>query len=383
LDHLFPHPRARANLEDSGELCTGAFYAGIPHPPGYPFWTIYAWFWTKLLPFGNVAWRVEVGESTAAAMACALVAFMVSRGGSMLVEGIEELKELKGKWENGICLVSGIIAGILLGLGGVMWSESVAINRISLFGVPWVMVLMLSLIRWIYAPHQRRYLCIAFFFLGICATVHQTLLVAVLGIETAIIYVQPRLGRHLLLCNGSVYIAAMIAQTTGLITMLNTAFMVLLIFHVVGIVSIVGYCWLAVRTKCTIDDFCRDGALFAFFCLLGGSPGNGLGVTGYVLALAALGVFAWFATQTWNRDHDWILVGALGLLWVAGASFYFYEAIAGMTNPPMQWGYPRTVEGFFHALSRGQYEKANPSNPFESPGHFLLQIGMLISDIVG
>src|SRR5665254_13231 len=20
-------------------LCTGAFYAGIPHPPGYPFWT--------------------------------------------------------------------------------------------------------------------------------------------------------------------------------------------------------------------------------------------------------------------------------------------------------------------------------------------------------
>src|SRR5437764_14778790 len=23
-------------LEDSGELATGSFYAGIPHPPGYP-----------------------------------------------------------------------------------------------------------------------------------------------------------------------------------------------------------------------------------------------------------------------------------------------------------------------------------------------------------
>ena len=66
-------------LEDSGELCTGAFYAGIPHPPGYPFWSIYAWLWTKLLPFGNVTWRVEVGEATAAAMACGLVALMVSR----------------------------------------------------------------------------------------------------------------------------------------------------------------------------------------------------------------------------------------------------------------------------------------------------------------
>src|ERR1019366_10800401 len=33
-------------LEDSGELCPASFYAGIPHPPGYPFWAIYSWFWT-------------------------------------------------------------------------------------------------------------------------------------------------------------------------------------------------------------------------------------------------------------------------------------------------------------------------------------------------
>src|SRR5207245_5240574 len=104
-------------LEDSGELCTGAFYAGIPHPPGYPFWTIYAWVWTKLLPIGNVAWRVEVGESFAAAMACGLVALMVSRGSSMLMEGIEELKGMRGEWENAVCLVSGVVAGVLLGFG--------------------------------------------------------------------------------------------------------------------------------------------------------------------------------------------------------------------------------------------------------------------------
>src|SRR3954453_21985988 len=84
-------------LEDSGELCTGAFYAGIPHPPGYPFWSIYAWLWTQLLPIGNVAWRVEVGESFAAAMACGMVAFMVSRGSSMLMEGIEDLKDFTRK----------------------------------------------------------------------------------------------------------------------------------------------------------------------------------------------------------------------------------------------------------------------------------------------
>jgi len=109
-------------LEDSGELCTGSFYAGIPHPPGYPFWAIYSWLWTKLLLVGNIAWRVEVGEATAAALACGLVAFMVSRGSSMFMEGIEELRDIAGKWENIICVVSGTVAGLLLGLGGVMWS---------------------------------------------------------------------------------------------------------------------------------------------------------------------------------------------------------------------------------------------------------------------
>src|ERR1700761_2482907 len=57
-------------LEDSGELCTGSYYAGIPHPPGYPFWAIYSWLWTVIVPFGNVAWRVEVGQSFASAMGC-------------------------------------------------------------------------------------------------------------------------------------------------------------------------------------------------------------------------------------------------------------------------------------------------------------------------
>src|SRR4051812_34767192 len=28
----------QVTLEDSGELAVGSFYAGVPHPPGYPVW---------------------------------------------------------------------------------------------------------------------------------------------------------------------------------------------------------------------------------------------------------------------------------------------------------------------------------------------------------
>jgi tetratricopeptide (TPR) repeat protein len=318
-------------LEDSGELCTGSFYAGIPHPPGYPFWAIYSWLWTKLLFVGNVAWRVEVGEATAAALACGLVAFMVSRGSSMFMEGIEELRNIAGQWENIICVVSGTVAGLLLGLGGVMWSESVAINRISPFGVPWMMIVLLCLLRWIYAPHQRGYLYTAMFFFGICATIHQTLLVAAMGIEVAVAATQPRLGRDLFLGNSIVYIMGLIANSMHFTNMLDTAPMVLVIYHTVGICSLAAWIWLGLKTK--------------------------------------------------GIATEWKAALLMGLLWVAGASFYFYEPIAGMTDPPMQWGYPRTVEGFFHALSRGQYEKASPSDVIHDPSRFVMQLGILVSDI--
>jgi tetratricopeptide (TPR) repeat protein len=310
-------------LEDSGELCTGSFYAGIPHPPGYPFWAIYSWFWTAILPFGSVAWRVEVGEAFAAAMGCGLLAMMVSRGSSMLVEGIEELKIVSNKWENTICAVSGLVAGTLMGLDGFMWSESDVINRISLFGVPWLLLVLICLMRWIYAPHQKRYLYLAMFFYGICATIHQTLLLSAIGVEVAIAAAQPRLGRDLFLGNSIIYVVCLIAKQSipalSSMTSIENA-----LFNIVGIVSILAGGWLCIKTK----------SIFT----------------------------------------EWKAVLFMGLLWVLGVSFYFYEPISGMTDPPMEWGYPRTVEGFFHALSRGQYQTAEGNNIFSHPMRFVDQL---------
>jgi thioredoxin-like negative regulator of GroEL len=311
-------------LEDCGELCTASFYAGIPHPPGYPFWSLYSWLWT-LVPFGNVAWRVELGESFAAAMACGLVGFMVSRGSSMLIEGIEELKQMDRKWESAICVVTGIVAGLMMGFDGFLWKESVVINRISPFDVPWLMLVSLCLLRWIYAPHQRRYLYIGMFFFGLCATIHQTMLVAAMGIEVCIAFALPRLGRDLCLGNSIIYVLGLVAMVSGKVPAMNDLSpMFIAIFHVVGLGSIMAGVWLSITTK-------------------------------------AIGT-------------EWRSVIFMGLLWLVGASFYFYEPLAGMTDPPMQWGYPRTVEGFFHALSRGQYEKANPTDIVHDPVRFIGQL---------
>src|SRR2546423_8514472 len=47
-----------------------------------------------------------------------------------------------------------------------------------------------------------------------------------------------------------------------------------------------------------------------------------------------------------------------------GRDFYSSRPPSGMPPPPLNWGYPRTVTGFFHAFTRGQYERIHPTTNF-------------------
>ncbi|MCX6895996.1 MAG: DUF2723 domain-containing protein, partial [Verrucomicrobia bacterium] len=320
-------------LEDSGELAVGSFYAGIPHPPGYPVWTIYTWLFSTLVPIGNIAYRVAMASALSGALACGLLAFLVSRGSSMMIEGINDLEKMDRRWENAICIVSGFVSGILIGFDGYMWSQAVIVE-VYPFAVLSLMGVLVCLLRWIYAPHQHRFLYYALFLFGICFTNHQSLLVAAIGIEIAIAAASPKLGRDMFCGNAIIYIAYhMISIIIGhpLFHNLETNGLLFKLFHGVGISSIVGCVWLTIRTKK-------------------------------------------FLTEGW-------VVTIMAAAWVFGASFYLYMALAGMSNPPMQWGYPRTVEGFFHALTRGQYEQPNPTDVFNSPGRMVNYVGLLLAGV--
>lgn len=53
---------------------------------------------------------------------------------------------------------------------------------------------------------------------------------------------------------------------------------------------------------------------------------------------------------------------------------YIYLPIASDHNPPINMGYARTWEGFWHVISRGQYESIVPSNIFAEPMIFVRQL---------
>ena len=362
-------------LEDSGELATGSFYAGVPHPPGYPVWTIYTWLWTVLVPFKNIAWRVALGEATSGAVAAGLLALLVSRGSSLLIEGIEDLKAITGRWESSMCMVSGFVAGMLLGFNGFMWSQCVIVE-VYAFSVCSFMVVLLCLLRWIYAPHQWRYLYLALFVHGVCFTNHQTLIVAALGIEVAIAAANFRMGRYLFLGNSIIFFAGLILNYPS--PAANLA--IFYIFIVVGVVSMIAYIWFTILSRETFPEFCLDASLAATILFLAAAVA--VGGFFWILALGALGALVKFGWDTRQRGLEWLVVIGCGGCWVLGALFYFYMPLAGMSNPPMEWGYPRTVEGFIHAFTRGQYEKTNPTDIIHDPMRFITQLGMLGEGIV-
>jgi len=109
---------------------------------------------------------------------------------------------------------------MLLGFNGFMWSQAVIVEvyPLSVLSLSGVLVCMM---RWVYAPHQRRYLFLAFFFYGICFNNHQTLLVLAMGAGGGNYDGPTPAGRELFFWNVIIYIGGLIGKQMGYVSVLN------------------------------------------------------------------------------------------------------------------------------------------------------------------
>lgn len=449
-------------LEDSGELAVGSFYAGVPHPPGYPVWTIYTWLFTVLVPFSNIAWRVALSSAVAAALASGFLALITSRGSSMILESLPSLSgrrrhlmsglifvvslifmakglaaiasflsyppeivqmvqgflaplvagvaaflywqnspepvrarqenappppALDRRLENYLCIVTGLVAGLLIAFNGYMWSQAV-IAEVYTLSVLSLVLTFVFLLRWLYEPDRTRWLAWAAFLFGICFTNHQTLICAAMGIEVLIAFARPKLGRLLFLVNALVYFGGLVLKATGAVNLFEGNKPVFIIFNIVGIASLHAFLWMCSRLRLPTRLWLTGVHVFINLVLIGLAMRQGSRISESTLAAWMLWVnpvfiFATYGVLKMSDLAEWVVtewqpvktVLISGLAFVAGISFYLYMPLASMTNPPMNWGYPRTVDGFIHAFTRGQYEKTNPT---ESLAKFVDQCWMLL-----
>lgn len=321
-------------LEDSGELIVASDYLGVPHPPGYPIWSLLTWFFQWVFygvtyrGYPNPAFGVNFFSAFAGALACGVLALLVSRSGMDLLRSLKKESSVLGeKTESLFCSVAGISSGLLLAFSQGLWSQSVIAEVYSL-NILFQTAVLLFLYRWMMEPENPKPLFLMAFTFGLGLTNHQTLLFMGIAVALAVLLRHIRLARDFIIVG--VFYILMVGLNKGM----------------AGDPELANWCWTSGP----------DHAGFWFW-------------TVYALVIPVLGLFL----------PNGKTVCATYLLMLMGLSFYLYMPISSDQNPPINWGYPRTWEGFMHAITRGQYERVTLTDVL-SPV-FLQQIGAFIRDL--
>lgn len=105
---------------DSGDLATAVAVGGVPHPPGYPTYLILGEVF-KLLPFGDIGYRLNLLSATCAALAVTVVSWIIYR--TLLTMIQSQIKE--ANQAQGLIWLSVASASLTLAFSGALWSQAV------------------------------------------------------------------------------------------------------------------------------------------------------------------------------------------------------------------------------------------------------------------
>jgi hypothetical protein len=262
----------------------------------------------------------------AAALACGVVALMVSGMGRMFLESVPAFTTRKPGERDLLRLISGFVAGMALGLSRTVWRVAVVAEIWALTVFLFAAMLCL-LMRWMVGPERRRFLYASILMFGLLLTSNQELVSLIPALLVCVLLGDRALGRDLSLP--------------------------------IAFLAVSG--WVASR--------------------FGSSPWFGAYAAGNIGLLAAFSLVGIAAAVTVVRTRrfgsEWRSAGLCGVALLLGLGCYFYLPLASMTNPPVNWGYARTVEGFLHTVTRGQYERYAPTSEL---GRFILQLGTLVKE---
>ena len=223
------------------------------------------------------------------------------------------------KWVRIVC---GYVAGMALGLSGVVWSKAVIADVWTLSLLLFTAILCLALC-WMLEPERKRLLCASFLLLGLLVTGSQEMILALPGLVLIAMLGDRDLGRDLALA-------------------------------VLPLAAILG-------------SWNQFGVWIGF-----PRQWNGPSLIVFTVVVV-LGIGLVLATRCFGSTWKFALLCLTSF--VLGLSLCLYLPVASMTNPPMNWGDARAIGGFFHLLTRSQYEFVHPTDGLD---RFARQLWMFL-----
>ena len=341
----FHYMSPEVTLEDSGELVTGAFNFGVPHPPGYPLWAFMGWLWRYLVPFGNPAWRICLMSVLTGATLVGIMTLLMSRSILMLLRNVTWADKIEESLKSWLSLTIGVATAMLFAFNRGVWLWA-CVPEMRVLNVFLFVLISCTFFAWMMRPEKSRFLYATQLLLGLSIANHQTIVVMALPFLV-----------------GAFAVGWLAERKPGCLAGFLELTFSLLVGWCAGVLV---NAWLLAPTSDLLwMQKVRVGILF-------GPPTEALPVVlvsgGLAAALLALG-----APAGWLNWRRALWCAGLFLL---GCSMYLYMPLAASTNPPMNWGYCATKQGFLHAVTRGQYEQLHTSSLLSTA--FLTQIRLFL-----
>ncbi|MFZ4598981.1 MAG: protein O-mannosyl-transferase family [Terrimicrobiaceae bacterium] len=276
-------------------LDSGEFIVAAQHF-GVPHPTGYP-LWTflawlfQLLPLGNAAWEINLFSAVCGGLATG-VATLLSRSSLRWLLG-DELAATRG-----LATIASVSCGLLFAFSFSMWSQAVIAEVYTLHALI-VGLFLVAIYAWLRSPQSLWLLMSSFFLLAIAFGNHHLTVVMAPIPFFAVLLVRRDIFWDLVIA----------AFLTALLVYLGFAIL-------------------------STDPVILKTAIRFFYCVM----------LGFVILVIVR-----------RFDIEWRLVAYLPFVVVIGLLSYAYMPLASSTNPPMNWAYTKTPEGFFFSFNRSQY----------------------------
>lgn len=176
--------------EDSAEFVTVAANLDLAHPPGYPLYTMLGKVFTIIIPFGNIAWRINIMSALFAALTSLLI--------FLLTKKITQNKFIP------------VITSLAFSFTNPFWSQAIRAEVYTLNTFLFSSIL-LALHHW-YKSKSNKPLYLSIFLFGITLTNHHLILLAAIPFAIFVISHRPKL-----LLSFKFYIASICSLALGLL----------------------------------------------------------------------------------------------------------------------------------------------------------------------
>ena len=352
---LFWHHMApEVTLQDSGELVTGAFSFGVPHPPGYPLWAFLGYIWSHfIVPFGNPAWRIGLMSVFTGGLVVCVMTLMMTRSIRILLHSLPWSDHADESVLHWIALTVGVSVSLLFGFNRGVWLWA-CVSEMRVLNVFSFVLISCAFFAWMMEPRRRGFLYATLLIFGLSVTNHQT--VTVMAGALVVGTLAEGVDRFFYL-KRTRSVSGRPSNFNLLMDCLSTFFELTVAVLFSGTAALLVFAWL-------------DPASTGIFQKPDGVKAMVLCGAGIVLLLIG-------RLKTWVNPRQAFIYTALFL---SGCAFYAYMPIAASTNPPMNWGYASTKEGFLHSITRGQYEKMQMASLFSA--EFLLKIKVFVLGVI-